>query len=148
MSIKKFTTKKDEEVKQNIENLEYINDSFLGTKDEIIRTYKKMDEVSKAISSFRKQMIEESFEIKREVRNFKANKFASSDKYLLLKELKDISLNVVFVFLLILLSRVDSIQKIENIRFILFTVLILIIARIILNIISFKKIFEIEDKEE
>lgn len=148
MPIAKFTTKKDEEVKRNIENFEEINYSFIGTKDEIIRTYKKMDEVSKAISSFRKQMIEESYEIKREVRNFKANKFASSDKYLLLKELKDISLNVVFVFLLILLSRVDSIQKIENIRFILFTVLILIIARIILNIISFKKIFEIEDKEE
>lgn len=148
MSIKKFTTRKEEEVKQNMENLEKINYDFIGTKDEIIRTYQKMDEVGKEISSFRKQMIEESFEIKREVRNFKANKFASSDKYLLLKELKDISLNVVFVFLLILLSRVDSIQEIENIRFILFTVLILIIARIILNIISFKKIFEIEDKEE
>lgn len=148
MSIKKFTTKKDEEVKQNIENLEYINDSFLGTKDEIIRTYKKLEELNKEIDLFRKQMIEQSFEIKREVSNFKANKFASSRKYLVLKESKDILLNIVFVFLLILLSRVDSIQKIENIRFILFTVLILIIARIILNIISFKKIFEIEDKEE
>ncbi len=148
MSIKKFTTKKDEEVKQNIENLEYINDSFLGTKDEIIRTYKKMDEVSKEISTFRKQMIEESFEIKREVRNFKANKFASSDKYLLLKELKDISLNVIFLSLLILLTRVDSIQEIPKIRGILFTVFISIIARIVLNIISFKKIFEIEDEEE
>lgn len=148
MSIKKFTTKKDEEVKQNIENLEYINDSFLGTKDEIIRTYKKMDEVSKEISTFRKQMIEESFEIKREVRNFKANKFASSNKYLLLKELKDISLNVIFLSLLILLTRVDSIQEIPKIRGILFTVFISIIARIVLNIISFKKIFEIEDEEE
>lgn len=148
MSIKKFTTKKDEEVKQNIENLEYINDSFLGTKDEIIRTYKKMDEVSKEISTFRKQMIEESFEIKREVRNFKANKFASSDKYLLLKELKDISLNVIFLSLLILLTRVDSIQEIPKIRGILFTVFISIIARIVLNIISSKKIFEIEDEEE
>lgn len=148
MSIKKFTTKKDEEVKQNIENLEYINDSFLGTKDEIIRTYKKMDEVSKEISTFRKQMIEESFEIKREVRNFKANKFASSDKYLLLKELKDISLNVIFLSLLILLTRVDLIQEIPKIRGILFTVFISIIARIVLNIISFKKIFEIEDEEE
>lgn len=148
MPIAKFTTKKDEEVKQNIENLEYINDSFLGTKDEIIRTYKKMDEVSKAISSFRKQMIEESFEIKREVRNFKANKFASSGKYLLLKESKDILLNIVFVFLLILLSRVDSIQEIPKIRLILFTVLILIIARIVLNIISLFSISKIEDKEE
>lgn len=148
MSIKKFTTKKDEEVKQNIENLEYINDSFLGTKDEIIRTFKKMDEVGKEISSFRKQMIEQSFEIKKEISNFKANKFASSDKYLLLKELKDISLNVIFLSLLILLTRVDSIQEIPKIRMILFIVFILIIVRIVLNIISFKKIFEIEDKEE
>lgn len=148
MPIAKFTTKKDEEVKQNIENLEYINDSFLGTKDEIIRTFKKMDEVGKEIATFRKQMIEESYEIKREVSNFKANKFASSGKYLFLKELKDISLNVIFLFLLILLTRVDSIQEIPKIRGILFTVFISIIARIVLNIISFKKIFEIEDEEE
>ena len=148
MSIKKFTTRKEEEVKQNMEDLEKINYDFIGTKDEIIRTYKKLEELNKEIDLFRKQMIEQSFEIKREVSNFKANKFASSRKYLVLKESKDILLNIVFVFLLILLSRVDSIQKIENIRFILFTVLILIIARIILNIISFKKIFEIEDKEE
>lgn len=148
MSIKKFTTKKDEEVKQNIENLEYINDSFLGTKDEIIRTYKKMDEVNKEIDLFRKQMIEESYEIKREVSNFKANKFASSGKYLFLKELKDISLNVIFLFLLILLTRVDSIQEIPKIRGILFTVFISIIARIVLNIISLFSISKIEDKEE
>lgn len=148
MSIKKFTTRKEEEVKQNIENLEYINDSFLGTKDEIIRTFKKMDEVGKEIATFRKQMIEENYEIKREVRNFKANKFASSGKYLLLKELKDILLNIAFVFLLILLSRVDSIQEIPKITLILFTVVILIIARIILNIISFMNISKIEEKEE
>lgn len=148
MSIKKFTTRKEEEVKQNIENLEYINDSFLGTKDEIIRTFKKMDEVGKEIATFRKQMIEENGEIKREVRNFKANKFASSGKYLVLKESKDILLNIVFVFLLILLSRVDSIQEIPKIRLILFTVLILIIGRIVLNIISFMNIFKIEEKEE
>lgn len=148
MSIKKFTNRKEEEVKQNIENLEYINDSFLGTKDEIIRTFKKMDEVGKEIATFRKQMIEENGEIKREVRNFKANKFASSGKYLFLKELKDILLNIVFVFLLILLSRVDSIQEIPKIRLILFTVLILIIGRIALNIISFMNIFKIEEKEE
>ena len=148
MSIKKFTNRKEEEVKQNIENLEYINDSFLGTKDEIIRTFKKMDEVGKEIATFRKQMIEENGEIKREVRNFKANKFASSGKYLFLKELKDILLNIVFVFLLILLNRVDSIQEIPKIRLILFTVLILIIGRIALNIISFMNIFKIEEKEE
>ena len=148
MPIAKFTTKKDEEVKQNIENLEYINDSFLGTKDEIIRTFKKMDEVSKEISSFRKQMIEEKYEIKREIRNFKANKFASSSKYLLLKESKDILLNVVFLSLLILLSRVDSIQEIPKIRLILFTVFISIIARIVLNIISLFSISKIEEKEE
>lgn len=148
MPIAKFTTKKDEEVKRNIENFEEINYSFIGTKDEIIRTYKKMDEVSKAISSFRKQMIEESYEIKREVSNFKANKFASSGKYLLLKELKDISLNVIFLCLLFLLTRVDSIQEIPRITLILFIVFILIIVRIVLNIISFKKIFEIENEEE
>lgn len=148
MPIAKFTTKKDEEVKQNIENLEEINYSFIGTKDEIIRTFKKMDELGKEIATFRKQMIEENGEIKREVRNFKANKFASSGKYLLLKESKDILLNVVFLSLLILLSRVDSIQEIPKIRLILFTVFILIIVRIVLNIISFKKIFEIEDEEE
>lgn len=148
MSIKKFTNRKEEEVKQNIENLEYINDSFLGTKDEIIRTFKKMDEVSKEISSFRKQMIEEKYEIKREIRNFKANKFASSSKYLLLKESKDILLNVVFLSLLILLSRVDSIQEIPKIRLILFTVFISIIARIVLNIISLFSISKIEEKEE
>lgn len=148
MSIKKFTNRKEEEVKQNIENLEYINDSFLGTKDEIIRTFKKMDEVSKEISSFRKQMIEEKYEIKREIRNFKANKFASSGKYLLLKESKDILLNVVFLSLLILLSRVDSIQEIPKIRLILFTVFISIIARIVLNIISLFSISKIEEKEE
>lgn len=148
MSIKKFTNRKDEEVKQNIENFEEINYSFIGTKDEIIRTYKKMDEVGKEIATFRKQMIEENYEIKREVRNFKANKFASSGKYLLLKELKDILLNIAFVFLLILLSRVDSIQEIPKITLILFTVVILIIARIILNIISFMNISKIEEKEE
>jgi len=141
MSIKKFTTRKDEEVKQNIENLEDISYTFLGTKDEIIRTYQKMDEVGKEIDVFRKQMIVESYD-------FKANKFASSGKYLFLKELKDISLNVIFLFLLILLTRVDSIQEIPKIRGILFTVFISIIARIVLNIISFKKIFEIEDEEE
>lgn len=148
MSIKKFTNRKDEEVKQNIENFEEINYSFIGTKDEIIRTYKKMDEVSKAISSFRKQMIEESYEIKREVSNFKANKFASSGKYLLLKELKDISLNVIFLCLLFLLTRVDSIQEIPRITLILFTVFILLIARIVLNIVTFFNAFKIEDKEE
>lgn len=148
MSIKKFTNRKEEEVKQNIENLEYINDSFLGTKDEIIRTFKKMDEVGKEIATFRKQMIEESYEIKREVSNFKANKFASSGKYLFLKELKDISLNVIFLCLLFLLIRVDSIQEIPKIRLILFTVFILIIARIVLNIISLFSISKIEDKEE
>lgn len=148
MSMTKFTNRKEEEVKQNIENLEYINDSFLGTKDEIIRTFKKMDEVGKEIATFRKQMIEESYEIKREVSNFKANKFASSNKYLLLKESKDILLNIVFVFLLILLSRVDSIQEIPKIRLILFTVVILIIARIVLNIISLFYISKIEEKEE
>lgn len=148
MPIAKFTTKKDEEVKQNIENLEYINDSFLGTKDEIIRTFKKMDELGKEIATFRKQMIEEKYEIKREIRNFKANKFASSSKYLLLKESKDILLNVVFLSLLILLSRVDSIQEIPKIRLILFTVFISIIARIVLNIISLFSISKIEEKEE
>ena len=148
MSIKKFTNRKEEEVKQNIENLEYINDSFLGTKDEIIRTFKKMDEVGKEIATFRKQMIEENGEIKREVRNFKANKFASSGKYLFLKELKDILLNIAFVFLLILLSRVDSIQEIPKIKWILYTVLILIIGRIALNIISFMNISKIENEEE
>lgn len=148
MPIAKFTNKKDEEVKQNIENLEYINDSFLGTKDEIIRTFKKMDEVGKEIAVFRKQMIEEKYEIKREIRNFKANKFASSGKYLLLKESKDFLLNLIFLSLLMLLSKVDSIQEIPRITLILFTVFILIIVRIVLNIISFKKIFEIEDEEE
>ena len=148
MSIKKFTTRKDEEVKQNIENLEDISYTFLGTKDEIIRTYQKMDEVGKEIDVFRKQMIEQSFEIKRAISNFKANKFASSGEYLLLKESKDILLNVIFLSLLILLTRVDSIQEIPKIRMILFIVFILIIVRIVLNIISFKKIFEIEDKEE
>lgn len=148
MSIKKFTTRKEEEVKQNIENLEDISYTFLGTKDEIIRTYQKMDEVSKAISSFRKQMIEESYEIKREVSNFKANKFASSGKYLVLKELKDILLNVIFLSLLFLLTRVDSIQEIPKIRMILFIVFILIIARIVLNIISLINISKIEEKEE
>ena len=107
-----------------------------------------MDEVSKEISSFRKQMIEEKYEIKREIRNFKANKFASSSKYLLLKESKDILLNVVFLSLLILLSRVDSIQEIPKIRLILFTVFISIIARIVLNIISLFSISKIEEKEE
>lgn len=148
MSIKKFTTRKEEEVKQNMEDLEKINYDFIGTKDEIIRTYKKLEELNKEIDLFRKQMIEQSFEIKKEISNFKANKFASSDKYLLLKELKDISLNVIFLSLLILLTRVDSIQEIPKIRMILFIVFILIIVRIVLNIISFKKIFEIEDKEE
>lgn len=148
MSIKKFTTRKEEEVKQNIENLEKINYDFIGTKDEILRTYQKMDEVGKEIATFRKQMIEQSFEIKKEISNFKANKFASSGKYLFLKESKDILLNIVFVFLLILLSRVDSIQKIENIRWILYTVLILIICRIALNIISLINISKIEDEEE
>ena len=148
MSIEKFTNKREEEIKQSTEKMEKISYDFIGTKDEIIRTYKKMDEVSKAISSFRKQMIEQSYEIKREVSNFKANKFASSEKYLLLKESKDILLNVVFLFLLILLSKVDSIQEIPRINLILFTVFILIIARIVLNIISFFYIFKIEDKEE
>lgn len=148
MSIKKFTNRKEEEIKQNIENLEYINDSFLGTKDEIIRTFKKMDELGKEIATFRKQMIEEKYEIKREIRNFKANKFASSSKYLLLKESKDILLNLVFLSLLILLSRVDSIQEIPKIRLILFTVFISIIARIVLNIISLFSISKIEEKEE
>lgn len=148
MSIKKFTTRKEEEVKQNMENLEKINYDFIGTKDEIIRTYQKMDEVGKEIATFRKQMIEESYEIKREVSNFKANKFASSRKYLVLKESKDILLNIAFVFLMILLSRVDSIQEIPKITLILFTVLILIIARIVLNIISLFYISKIEDEEE
>lgn len=148
MSIKKFTTRKEEEVKQNIENLEKINYDFIGTKDEILRTYQKMDEVGKEIATFRKQMIEESYEIKREVSNFKANKFASSGKYLVLKELKDISLNVIFLSLLILLTRVDSIQEIPKIRMILFIVFILIIARIVLNIISLINISKIEEKEE
>lgn len=148
MSIKKFTNRKDEEVKQNIENLEDISYTFLGTKDEIIRTYQKMDEVGKEIATFRKQMIEESYEIKREVSNFKANKFASSRKYLVLKESKDILLNIAFVFLMILLSRVDSVQEIPKITLILFTVVILIIARIVLNIISLFYISKIEDEEE
>ncbi len=148
MSIKKFTTRKEEEVKQNMEDLEKINYDFIGTKDEIIRTYKKLEELNKEIDLFRKQMIEQSFEIKKEISNFKANKFASSDKYLLLKELKDISLNVIFLCLLFLLTRVDSIQEIPRITLILFIVFILIIVRIVLNIISFKKIFEIENEEE
>lgn len=148
MPIAKFTNKKDEEVKQNIENLEEINYSFIGTKDEIIRTFKKMDELGKEIATFRKQMIEEKYEIKREIRNFKANKFASSSKYLLLKESKDFLLNIIFLSLLMLLSKVDLIQEIPRITLILFTVFILIIVRIVLNIISFKKIFEIEDEEE
>jgi len=128
--------------------MEKISYDFIGTKDEIIRTYKMLNEVNKEIDLFRKQMIEQSFEIKREVRNFKANKFASSRKYLILKESKDILLNIVFVFLLILLSRVDSIQEIPKIRLILFTVVILIIARIVLNIISLFYISKIEDEEE
>ena len=148
MPIAKFTTKKDEEVKQNIENLEEINYSFIGTKDELIRTFKKMDEVGKEIAVFRKQMIEEKYEIKREIRNFKANKFASSGKYLLLKESKDFLLNLIFLSLLMLLSKVDLIQEIPRITLILFTVFILIIVRIVLNIISFKKIFEIEDEDK
>lgn len=148
MPIAKFTTKKDEEVKQNIENLEEINYSFIGTKDEIIRTFKKMDEVGKEIATFRKQMIEEKYEIKREIRNFKANKFASSGKYLLLKELKEISLNVVFLFLVILLSKVDSIKEMSKINLILFIVFILLVARIILNFITFFKILDIEDEDK
>ncbi len=148
MSIEKFTNKREEEIKQSTEKMEKISYDFIGTKDEIIRTYTKLNEVNKEIDLFRKQMIEQSFEIKRAISNFKANKFASSGKYLLLKELKDILLNVVFLFLLILLSRVDSIQKIPQIRWILFTVLILIIGRIALNIISFMNISKIEDEEE
>lgn len=148
MSIEKFTNKREEEIKQSTEKMEKISYDFIGTKDEIIRTYTKLNEVNKEIDLFRKQMIEQSFEIKKEINNFKANKFASSKKYLLLKESKDILLNIVFVFLLILLSRVDSIQKIENIRWILYTVLILIICRIALNIISFMNISKIEDEEE
>lgn len=148
MPIAKFTNKREEEIKQSTEKMEKISYDFIGTKDEIIRTYKKMDEVGKEISSFRKQMIEQSFEIKKAISNFKANKFASSGKYLFLKELKDILLNIAFVFLLILLSRVDSIQKIEKIRWILYTVVILIIARIVLNIISLFYISKIEDEEE
>lgn len=148
MSIEKFTNKREEEIKQSTEKMEKISYDFIGTKDEIIRTYTKLNEVNKEIDLFRKQMIEQSFEIKREVRNFKANKFASSRKYLILKESKDILLNIVFVFLLILLSRVDSIQEIPKIRLILFTVVILIIARIVLNIISLFYISKIEDEEE
>lgn len=148
MSIEKFTNKREEEIKQSTEKMEKISYDFIGTKDEIIRTYTKLNEVNKEIDLFRKQMIEQSFEIKREVRNFKANKFASSRKYLILKESKDILLNIVFVFLLILLSRVDSIQEIPKIRMILFTVVILIIARIVLNIISLFYISKIEDEEE
>lgn len=148
MSIEKFTNKREEEIKQSTEKMEKISYDFIGTKDEIIRTYTKLNEVNKEIDLFRKQMIEQSFEIKRAISNFKANKFASSSKYLLLKELKDISLNVVFVFLLILLSRVDSIQEIPKIRMILFIVFILIIARIVLNIISLINISKIEEKEE
>ena len=148
MSIEKFTNKREEEIKQSTEKMEKISYDFIGTKDEIIRTYKMLNEVNKEIDLFRKQMIEQSFEIKREVRNFKANKFASSRKYLILKESKDILLNIVFVFLLILLSRVDSIQEIPKIRLILFTVVILIIARIVLNIISLFYISKIEDEEE
>lgn len=148
MSIAKFTNKREEEIKQSTEKMEKISYDFIGTKDEIIRTYTKLNEVNKEIDLFRKQMIEQSFEIKREVSNFKANKFASSRKYLVLKESKDILLNIVFVFLLILLSRVDSIQEIPKIRLILFTVVILIIARIVLNIISLFYISKIEDEEE
>lgn len=148
MPIAKFTNKREEEIKQSTEKMEKISYDFIGTKDEIIRTYKMLNEVNKEIDLFRKQMIEQSFEIKREVRNFKANKFASSRKYLILKESKDILLNIVFVFLLILLSRVDSIQEIPKIRLILFTVVILIIARIVLNIISLFYISKIEDEEE
>ena len=148
MSIEKFTNKREEEIKQSTEKMEKISYDFIGTKDEIIRTYKMLNEVNKEIDLFRKQMIEQSFEIKREVRNFKANKFSSSRKYLILKESKDILLNIVFVFLLILLSRVDSIQEIPKIRLILFTVVILIIARIVLNIISLFYISKIEDEEE
>lgn len=141
MSIEKFTNKREEEIKQSTEKMEKISYDFIGTKDEIIRTYTKLNEVNKEIDLFRKQMI-------KEINNFKANKFASSKKYLLLKESKDILLNIVFVFLLILLSRVDSIQKIEKIRWILYTVLILIICRIALNIISLINISKIEDEEE
>lgn len=148
MSIEKFTNKREEEIKQSTEKMEKISYDFIGTKDEIIRTYTKLNEVNKEIDLFRKQMIEQSFEIKKEISNFKANKFASSGKYLFLKELKDISLNVIFLSLLILLTRVDPIQEIPKIRMILFIVFILIIVRIVLNIISFKKIFEIEDEEE
>lgn len=148
MPIAKFTNKREEEIKQSTEKMEKISYDFIGTKDEILRTYTKLNEVNKEIDLFRKQMIEQSFEIKREVSNFKANKFASSRKYLVLKESKDILLNIVFVFLLILLSRVDSIQKIEKIRWILYTVLILIICRIALNIISLFYISKIEDEEE
>lgn len=148
MSIEKFTNKREEEIKQSTEKMEKISYDFIGTKDEIIRTYQKMDEVGKEIAVFRKQMIEQSFEIKRAISNFKANKFASSNKYLILKESKDILLNIVFVFLLILLSRVDSIQEIPKIRLILFTVVILIIARIVLNIISLFYISKIKDEEE
>lgn len=148
MSIEKFTNKREEEIKQSTEKMEKISYDFIGTKDEILRTYTKLNEVNKEIDLFRKQIIEQSFEIKKEINNFKANKFASSKKYLLLKESKDILLNIVFVFLLILLSRVDSIQKIENIRWILYTVLILIICRIALNIISLINISKIEDEEE
>lgn len=148
MPIAKFTNKREEEIKQSTEKMEKISYDFIGTKDEILRTYTKLNEVNKEIDLFRKQMIEQSFEIKREVSNFKANKFASSRKYLVLKESKDILLNIVFVFLLILLSRVDSIQEIPKIRLILFTVVILIIARIVLNIISLFYISKIEDEEE
>lgn len=148
MPIAKFTNKREEEIKQSTEKMEKISYDFIGTKDEIIRTYKMLNEVNKEIDLFRKQMIEQSFEIKREISNFKANKFASSGKYLLLKELKDISLNVIFLCLLFLLTRVDSIQEIPRITLILFTVFILLIARIVLNIISLFSIFKIEDKEE
>lgn len=148
MSIEKFTNKREEEIKQSTEKMEKISYDFIGTKDEIIRTYTKLNEVNKEIDLFRKQMIEQSFEIKREVRNFKANKFASSRKYLILKESKDILLNIAFVFLMILLSRVDSIQEIPKITLILFTVVILIITRIVLNIINLFYISKIEDEEE
>lgn len=148
MPIAKFTNKREEEIKQSTEKMEKISYDFIGTKDEILRTYTKLNEVNKEIDLFRKQMIEQSFEIKREVRNFKANKFASSRKYLVLKESKDILLNIAFVFLLILLSRVDSIQEIPKIRLILYTVVILIIARIVLNIISLFYISKIKDEEE
>jgi hypothetical protein len=148
MSIEKFTNKREEEIKQSTEKMEKISYDFIGTKDEIIRTYTKLNEVNKEIDLFRKQMIEQSFEIKRAISNFKANKFASSRKYLVLKESKDILLNIAFVFLMILLSRVDSIQEIPKITLILFTVVILIIARIVLNIISLFYISKIEDEEE